>query len=80
LRLRRERYRRDELNFDWLLAVFFSRNFDLLGLLRVPRALVMELGSQTSATFRLRWNRAVAQHPGIERLFWHEDNASNRQH
>ncbi len=65
----------DELHFDWLLAVFFSRYFDLLGVIRVPRTLVMELGSQTSSTFRFRWNRAVAQHPGIERLVWQEENA-----
>jgi hypothetical protein len=35
----------DELNFDWLLAVFFSRYFDLLGVIRVPRAVVMVLGA-----------------------------------
>jgi len=58
----------DELNFDWLLAVCFSRYFDLLGMLRVPRVLVVEFGLQTSSTFRFRWNRSVAQYPGIERL------------
>jgi hypothetical protein len=68
----------NELNFDWLLAVFFTRDFDALGVIRVPRTAVIELGTQTSSTFRFRWNRSAARHPRIERLLWHEEMPESR--
>jgi hypothetical protein len=63
----------DRLRFDYLVAVFFSPAFELLGVVRLPYDVVMELGSQTRSTFRLRWNRRNAEDPRVERLFWSED-------
>ena len=58
--------------FDYLVAVFFGPAFEVLGVVRVPYAVVMELGSQTRSTFRLYWNRRNSEDPRVERLFWTE--------
>jgi hypothetical protein len=61
------------LRFDYLVAVFFSPAFEVLGVIRVPYHVVMELGSQTRSTFRFYWNRRNSKDPRVERLFWTED-------
>ena len=58
--------------FDYLIPVFFSPSLEVLAILRVPYDVVTELGSQTSSTFRFRWNRKCARHPRVERLFYRE--------
>jgi hypothetical protein len=59
--------------FDYLVAVFFSPAFEVLGVIRVPYDVVMELGSQTRSTFRFYWNRRNSKDSRVERLFWAED-------
>ena len=43
--------------FEYLIGVFFDTSFQVLGIIQLPYALVKELGSQSSTTFRLRWNK-----------------------
>lgn len=56
--------------FDFLVAVFFDPQLGVLGVLRVPYDVVMELGSQTRTTFRLYWRGASTLADRMERLFW----------
>ncbi len=65
--------RAPEFPFDYLVGVFFGPVFEVLGVIRVPYDVVIELGSQTGSTFRLYWNRRSSQDPRIERLFWTDD-------
>jgi hypothetical protein len=60
------------LRFDYLVAVFFSLTFKVLGVIRIPHNVVMELGSQTRSTFRFYWNRRNSMDARVERLFWPE--------
>ncbi len=72
-------FRELSTKFDWLLCVFLSRRLDLLGLLRVPYAVVKELCVQNGPTnFRFRWHRTVAQDKRLERLVWRERNGGGR--
>ena len=59
--------------FDFLIAVFLSRDFSVLGVIQVPYGVVKELGSQTKSAFRFRWNRHVAADQRIEKLIWPSD-------
>ncbi len=59
--------------FDYLVGVFFGQAFEVLGVIRIPYEVVMELGSQTRSTFRLYWNSRTSQDSRIERVFWPED-------
>ncbi|MBK3333120.1 hypothetical protein GWK41_08560 [Persephonella atlantica] len=56
-------------SFDYLLCVFLSPSFDLLGMIRVTYEVVRELGSQTKTTFRFRWNKQTSKDPRIEWIF-----------
>ncbi len=58
--------------FDYLLGMFFSPDFDLLAVIRVPYAVVLELGNLTQNTFRFRWNRQTADDARVEKLLWPE--------
>jgi hypothetical protein len=58
----------NELTFDFLVAVLFSPQLEVLDFIRVPREVVLALGSQTSSSFRFRWNSVTAEHPGVEHL------------
>jgi hypothetical protein len=58
--------------FDYLVCVFFSPALDVLAIVRVPYQVVSEVGSQTSTTFRFRWNRRIASDPRIERIVWQD--------
>ena len=64
-----------KFRFDYLVAVFFSPEFDVLGILRVPYDVVMELGSQTSSTFRLYWRGMSSLDSRMEQLFWRSEDA-----
>jgi hypothetical protein len=64
-----------EFRFDYLVAVFFSPGFDVLGILRVPYDVVIELGSQTSSTFRLYWKGMSSLDSRMERLTWSREGA-----
>ncbi len=59
-----------KFRFDFLIAVFFDPQLEVLGVLRVPYEVVMELGSQTRTTFRLYWRGASTLDDRMERLFW----------
>ena len=64
-----------EFRFDYLVAVFFNPGFDVLGILRVPYDVVIELGSQTSSTFRLYWKGMSSLDNRMERLIWSSEGA-----
>jgi hypothetical protein len=64
-----------EFRFDYLVAVFFSPGFDVLGMLRVPYDVVVELGSQTSSTFRLYWKGISSLDSRMKRLTWSSEGA-----
>ena len=59
-----------DFRFDYLLAVFFDSDLEVLGVLRIPYEVVIELGSQTASTFRLYWRGASSLDSRMERLFW----------
>jgi hypothetical protein len=63
-------FSREESEFDYLIGVFFSPSFDLLGAIRVPQAVVIELRAENANSFRFRWNRKAACHPRVEKLAW----------
>ena len=63
-------FARDETRFDYLIGVFFSPSFHVLGVVRVPYQAVRELGVQNANKFRFRWNRKTASDPRIEKLSW----------
>ena len=56
--------------FDYLVGVFFSPELEVLGVLRIPYDVVIELGSQTASTFRLYWRDPFSMDSRMERLFW----------
>jgi hypothetical protein len=62
-----------ELQFTYLVAVFFSPMFEVLGMIRVPVDVVRELGVPNTKSFRFRWNRRIAADPRIERIIWTSD-------
>jgi len=55
--------------FDYLLGLFFSHTFDLLGIIRVPYEVVRRLGNSTKTRFSFRWNTKMAKNSGIEKWF-----------
>lgn len=65
-------FRGPEIECDFLAAVFFDRNFEVLAVLRVSREVVIALSRITSSGPRFRWNRSVANDHRIERIFWRE--------
>jgi hypothetical protein len=64
-----------KIRFDYLVAVFFSPAYDVWRILRVPYDVVIELGSQTSSTFRLYWKGMSSLDSRMERLFWSSEGA-----
>ena len=62
--------------FDYLVAVFFDPELEVLGMLQVPHKVVMELGSQTKSTFRLYWRGESSLDSRMERLFWKDGGAN----
>ena len=63
-------FRSGDLGFDFLIAVFFDRSFDVLAVLRVPQDVVAARSHHTASKVSFRWNRACADDPRIERIFW----------
>ncbi len=61
--------------FDYLAAVFFDLELEVLGILRIPYEVVIELGSQTKSTFRLYWRGESSLDSRMERLFWKDEGA-----
>jgi len=59
-----------DFRFDYLVAVFFDPNLEVLGMLRIPYDVVIELGSQTASTFRLYWRGLSSLDNRMEQLFW----------
>lgn len=66
-----------ENQFDFLVGVFFSQDFQLLGIIKVPYDIVKELGSQTTKRFSFRWSKKVAEDDRIEKLLWEEHLAGS---
>ncbi len=58
-----------DVEFDYLLGLFFSHTFDLLGIIHVPYEVVRRLGNPTKTDFRFRWNTKMAKNSGIEKWF-----------
>ena len=67
-------FRRGEMQFDFLIGVFFSPSFDLLGVIRVPNQVVRELAVQNANRFSFRWNKQTTGDPRIEKPIWSEDS------
>lgn len=59
--------------FDYLVCVFFSPTLELLGIARVPYAVVRELGTQNLNSFRFRWNKRTSNDGRIEKLVWSQE-------
>ncbi len=65
-------FRSSELSFDFLIAVFLDPGFRVLAVLRIPREVVASRVRETSTDARFRWNRACADDPRIERVYWQD--------
>jgi hypothetical protein len=63
--------------FDYLVCVFFSYEFDILGIIRTSYEVANELGKQTKSTFRFRWNNKIANDSRIEKLYWLKEKIKN---
>jgi hypothetical protein len=55
--------------FDFLICVFFSPEFEPLGIFRVPYEVVHELGIKNQRRFCFRWNARTSKDTRIKRLF-----------
>jgi len=62
-------FRECPTDIDFFVGVFFDRSFNVLGIIRVQGAVIVECGSQSVSTFRFRWNRTVAADPRVEWLY-----------
>lgn len=58
---------------DYLVCVFLSPTPELLGVARVPYAVVREPGHQMAKSFRFRWSKRTASDPRIEKLIWSQE-------
>ena len=56
--------------FDYVAGVFFSVELDVLGVVRIPREVVLELGTQTDGELRFACNQQTINHPRIEKIVW----------
>ncbi len=56
--------------FDYVAGVFFSVDLDVLGVVRIPREVVLELGTLTDSGFRFPCNHQTIHHPRIEKIVW----------
>jgi hypothetical protein len=61
--------------FDYLVCLFFSPSFELLGLAKVTYAVVRERGVHNAAGFRFRWNRRAASDTRIEKIVWSQTSS-----
>lgn len=68
-------FREIEAKFNFLICVFFSPTFELLGVVRVPYKVVKELRRENEQRFSFRWNRKIAGDRRIKKIFWKEDAA-----
>lgn len=55
--------------FDFLLGIFLSPGSELLGIVRVPFAAVLQHSRVNRGSRRLRWTRALLRAPWVEVLF-----------
>lgn len=53
-------FRASDLQFHYLVTVFFDLEFDVLAIYLIERDVVCELSRQTASTLRFRWNRKTA--------------------
>lgn len=56
----------DEFSFDYLVGIFLSVSYELLGIIRVPRETVEQNSSKTERSWRFRWNRTTIDNVTIE--------------
>ena len=54
--------------FDFLIGVFFSRSLEVLEIIQVPYAAVVEMCKENKSSFRFRWNKATVADPRVKRL------------
>jgi len=59
--------------FDYLVSVFFSQSYDLIGLLKVPISAVKELSNKTKRRYSFRINNKTLSDERVERLIWKKD-------
>ena len=72
-------FRDIDLKFDYLLCVFLSPAFDLLAIACVPYKVVQELGTQTTTSFRFRWNKKTAKDSRIKWVFMNKNERNMEQ-
>ena len=56
--------------FDYLVSVFFSQSYDLIGLLKVPISAVNDLSNKTKRRYSFRINNKTLSDERVERLIW----------
>jgi hypothetical protein len=61
--------REPSLPFDFLLGILLSPDSELLAIIRVPYAAVLEHARINQGTRRLRWSRRLLQEPWVDVLY-----------
>ena len=62
--------------FDYLVSVFFTPRYDLIGLLKVPISLVKALSNKNKRRYSFRINQNTLSDERVEKLIWKKDKAS----
>ena len=57
-------------DFDFLVAVFLSHSWEILGIVKVPRAVVQKASTQTIYGHTFEFDRSIAEHPRVELVVW----------
>lgn len=60
---------RPKRSVRFLVAVFCDPRFRILGIAKVPYAVVVKYGSQTAGRFSFRWHHRMTHDPRIEWIF-----------
>jgi len=60
--------------FDFLICIFFDKNLEVTGILKVPRDVVIEHIVQNKRNFRFRWNIKTDSDARVEKIYWPELN------
>lgn len=56
-------------DFDFLVCVFFSPDYEVVEVFLVPCEVVRELGVRNTSSFRFRWNKRTASDPRIKKVY-----------
>lgn len=59
--------------FDYLVSVFFTPRYDLVGLLKVPISAVKALSNKNKRRYSFRINQKILSDERVEKLIWKKD-------